>query len=147
MAELHDSHEPGEASEAALYEYQIRMLNNELFELVNTTELSIKTIEQIDTLLAMKARLILDGFSDTFPEIAAAVRQMLLALRSSTTTDDQQKTVLDELHGVLRELLQAKHDTSEDDEDRQRELDRMIELIEYILAAHVTSGRTDTTRA
>ena len=128
------------AGEAIVHEYEVRMLNNELWQLVNTSELSLNTIDQIDALLAMKAQLILEGFSKTFPEVASTLREMLQTLRTAKPTDDT-SDILDELHEILRDVSAARSVTPKANLERHKELDRLIELIEYVIATHVTESR------
>ena len=123
--------------EAAEHEYAIRVLNNEIFELTQQTEMRLEDFHTLQELLARKASLILQRNLSSYPEMAVAIREMMAAKKN----DDDSVDTLELLRQILEELLEARQNIHQGDEARYAELTTMIDSIEKLIVAHVADHK------
>ena len=74
-------------NEASAHEVDVRYRNNELYDLTQSTSLSLDTLRKIDNIQAKKARSILLGHSEANPWAVTAINSMMSAMSDSDTIE------------------------------------------------------------
>lgn len=131
------------SSELMAVEYDIRTINNELFDIMNGTEIGLDDLRRIDELQAQKAKLILDAHNQAYPTALATLR----AMASAIAEDDIEEDIVEQLQHILADIVQERQHLSENEpstQDRYDELTTLITTIERILVASVTERRYKT---
>ncbi len=125
---------PNRLNNASAHEVDVRFRNNELYDLTQSTSLSLDTLRKIDAAQAEKARSILLGHSEVNPWAVTAINSMMGAI------SDTPNEGIEALIQVLEELIEQRQNFAEDDVHYQ-EIALMIETIEKMLVVYATNAR------
>lgn len=121
-------------NEASAHEVDVRYRNNELYDLTQSTSLSLDTLRKIDNIQAKKARSILLGHSEANPWAVTAINSMMSAMSDSSTE------AVEALVQVLEELVAQRQAFGQGDA-RHKEITLMIDTIEKMLVVYATEAR------
>lgn len=139
MVSYEESSQSGEiSSEMMVYEYDIRMINNELMDIMGRVHLELDDLVRIDELQSKKAKLALEAHSRAYPTATASVRAMAAVVADEEDDDIQ----MEHLRTVLADLLEDRAQTPAENSERLEEINSLVDLINKILVAHITEKRT-----
>ncbi len=131
------------SNEVTSLQYEIRLLNNEIFDIHNREYMTIDDVRELDGLMTQKAILIMRAHADAFPEASSTLREMMRALSSSDDDDDDEVARLRILRRLLGELMDAYNEATPGSE-RQDELLRIIQAVEQLLLVITMQRRSQT---
>ena len=120
------------SNEVSGLEYEIRMLNNEIFEIHNRSAMTIDDVRELDVLMTQKALLMMQAHSEAFPEAATTLKEMMTVVSANDDDDEDDEERLRILRQILADLMDA-YNEAKPGSARQEELVRIIQSLEYLL--------------
>ena len=131
------------SNEVAGLEYEIRLLNNEIFDIHNRATMTLDDVRELDGLMTQKAILMMQAHSSAFPEASTTLKEMMTTLSASDDADEDDEERQRILRQILADLMDA-YNEAKPGSTRQEELVRIIQSLEYLLLAITMRRRRDS---